>query len=110
MSSGLWLCQRSELFNLPWQQFATSRGEWLYLADDCAGAAELRRRLPGWREIEYRDELAETAASAKRPYIDLIATIGRRQPPAAWIASSIAHKNLGDPVFLDFCRMKNKPH
>lgn len=80
-------------------------GDWVFLARDYQRQREWKDLLgTRFRHIETRDYLAASWKRLRKPYIELIASIGEKLQSVAWWASRVSERNtLISHLFLYSC-------
>lgn len=84
--------------------------KWVYLGDDTRRRLELERGISARGVNFHRDSIADrldrTAWSARRPYIEWIGRLSRRNNSLAWWASELASKNPYHLLFPRWCLLR----
>jgi len=81
---------------------------WIFLGENYLTLLAWQRRLgDGFRRVLIARELDEVARQSRRPFLDLIAELGRRHASLAWWMSRISERNtLVSPLFLHCCHLQ----
>ena len=81
---------------------------WVYLGRSYARLQEWETVLsPVARRVSIGERVQEIAYNLKRPYLELIADIGKGRRSVDWWTSPLAERNVTtSPLFLDCCYLK----
>lgn len=92
--------------------FNSNQGEgfdsWIYLGKNVKIFSDIEKIIDGKiKRIDIGEDLQETARALRKPYIDFVGSLSRKENSLTWMLSSVSEKNpyLSD-FFLSLCYLE----
>ena len=87
---------------------ADQRVPWVYLGQDYLNLRSWEGALGcGFQRVQIGRQLERAAGLSRRPFLDLMADLGRKHDSLAWWTSRVAERNtMVSPLFLYCCHLR----